>query len=160
MRKRIGIYSATEEARQLIPSLLENPEFEIAAIVDPDAESIRQQLGAIDPGVARMLEERMTTDLDALLLDPNLHAVIDASSSGDFAANHPTLTERGIQVVTPLTARLLWCFSPTSRNNKSDLRRADTFNGLDQPIGGVTRFDAIGRRLVHITLRVGLRHRG
>ena len=124
MRKRIGIYSATEEARQLIPSLLENPEFEIAAIVDPDAESIRQQLGAIDPGVARMLEERLTTDIDALLLDPDLHAVIDASSSGDFAAKHPTLTERGIQVVTPLTARLLWCFSPTSRNNKSDLLTA------------------------------------
>ena len=42
MRKRIGIYRATEEARQLIPSLLENPELDSAVIVDPDAESIRQ----------------------------------------------------------------------------------------------------------------------
>jgi len=133
MRKRIGIYRATEEARQLIPSLLENPELEIAAIVDPDAESIRQRFGAveprqpfgaIDPGVARVLNERMTTDLDALLLDPNLHAVVDASSSGEFAANHQALTERGIQVVTPLTARLLWCFGSDSRNRKSDLLTA------------------------------------
>lgn len=130
MRKRIGIYCATDEARQLIPSLLENLEFEIAAIVDPDAESIRQQLSAIEPGdpfggidaaVARVLNERMTADLDALLVDPNLHAIVDASSSGDFAANHPTLSERGIQVVTPLTARLLWCFSRSSGNSKSDL---------------------------------------
>ncbi len=124
MRKRIGIYRATEEARQLIPSLLENPAFEIAAIVDPDAESIRQQFGAIDPGVARVLDERMSADLDALLLDPDLHAIVDASSRGDFAANHPALTERGIQVVTPLTARLLWCFSSASRNSKSDLLTA------------------------------------
>jgi GAF domain-containing protein len=124
MRKRIGIYRAAEEARQLIPSLLDNPELEIAAIVDPDAESIRQQFGAIEPGVARVLDEQMTADLDALLLDPDLHAVVDASSRGDFAANHPALTERGIQVVTPLTARLLWCFGSASQNSKSDLLTA------------------------------------
>ncbi|MCH7645000.1 MAG: GAF domain-containing protein [Myxococcales bacterium] len=124
MRKRIGIYRATEEVHQLISSLLENPELEIAAIVDPDAESIRQQFGTIDPGVARVLDERMTADLDALLLDRDLHAIVDASSRGDFAANHPALTERGIQIVTPLSARLLWCFSHASPNSKSDLLRA------------------------------------
>ena len=124
MRKRIGIYRATEEARQLIPSLLENPEFELGAIVDPDAESIRQQFDAIDPGIARVLDECMTADLDALILDADLHAVVDASASGDFAANHPALSERGIQIVTPLTARLLWCFSRTSPNSKADLLTA------------------------------------
>ncbi len=121
MRKRIGIYRASEEARQLIPSLLENPELEIAAIVDPDAEAIRQRFASFDPGVARVLDEQMTSDIDALLLDSGLHAVIDTSSSGDFAANHPQFSERGIQIVTALTARLLWCFSQSSRNSKSEL---------------------------------------
>jgi len=124
MRKRIGIYRATEEARQLIPPLLENPDFEIAAVVDPDAESIRQQLGGFDPGVARVLEARLSADPNALLLDPDLHAVVDASARGDFAANHPSLAERGVQVVTPLTARLLWCFRRASRNSKSELLTA------------------------------------
>ncbi len=124
MRKRIGIYRATEEARQLIPSLLENPEFEIGAIVEPDDESIRQHFSAIDPGIARVLDACMTTDLDALILDTNLHAVIDASASGDFAASHPALSERGVQIVTPLTARLLWCFGRTSPNSKADLLTA------------------------------------
>jgi diguanylate cyclase (GGDEF)-like protein len=124
MRRRIGIYRATEEARQLIPSLLENPDLEIAAIVDPDAESIRQQFGTIDSGVARVLGERLTAELDPLLLDPDLHAVIDASSNGEFAANHTALAERGVQIVTPLTARLLWCFSHASQNSKSDLLTA------------------------------------
>jgi len=124
MRKRIGIYRATEEARQLIPSLLENPEFEIGAIVEPDRDLVRRQFGAIDPGIARVLDEHMTGDLDALLLDTGLHAVIDASPGGDFAANHPTLGERGVQIVTPLTARLLWCFTRTSPNSKADLLTA------------------------------------
>jgi GAF domain-containing protein len=74
--------------------------------------------------VARVLDERITADLDALLLDSDLHAVVDASARGDFAANHPALTERSVQIVTPLTARLLWCFSGTSRNSKSDLLTA------------------------------------
>ncbi len=124
MRKRIGIYRATEEARQLIPPLLANPDFEIAAIVDPDAESLRERLGDMDPGVARVLETHLTADPNALLLDPDLHAVVDAGSRGDFAAHHPTLVERGVQVVSPLTARLLWCFRPTSRNSKSELLTA------------------------------------
>jgi GAF domain-containing protein len=92
--------------------------------VDPDTESIRPQFGSIDSGLVRVLDERLTSDVNALLLDPNLHAVVDASSNGDFAANHPALTERGIQIVTPLTARLLWCFSRASRNNKRDLLTA------------------------------------
>ena len=39
MRKRIGIYGATDETRQLIPALLENNGIEIAAIFDPEAET-------------------------------------------------------------------------------------------------------------------------
>jgi len=124
MRKRIGIYCATEEARQLIPSLLENPELEIGAVVDRAADSVRQQLCAADPALARVLDEKLTSDLDALLRDANLHAVVDASPSGDFAATHPELTERGVQIVTPLTARLLWCFRRSSRDSKSELLTA------------------------------------
>jgi diguanylate cyclase (GGDEF)-like protein len=124
MRKRIGIYCATEETRQLIPSLLENPELEIGAVVDRAADSVRQQLGAADPALARVLDEKLTSDLDALLRDANLHAVVDASPRGDFAASHPELTERGVQIVTPLTARLLWCFRRSSRDSKSELLTA------------------------------------
>jgi len=124
MRKRIGIYCATEEARQLIPSLLENPEFEVGAVVDRDADSIREQLGATDPALARVLDEKLTPDLDALLRDTHLHAVIDASPRGRFAADHPDLAARGVQVVTPLTARLLWCFRRASRHSKSELLTA------------------------------------
>jgi hypothetical protein len=36
MRRRIGIYGATDEALQLIPPLLANPEVEVAGLYDPD----------------------------------------------------------------------------------------------------------------------------
>jgi len=124
MRKRIGIYCATQEARQLIPSLLENPELEIGAVVDRDADAVRQQLVATEPALARVLDEKLTSDVDTLLRDANLDAVIDASSGSNFAADHPDLVARGVQVVTPLTARLLWCFRQTSRHSKSELLTA------------------------------------
>ncbi|HXV37103.1 MAG TPA: GAF domain-containing protein [Myxococcota bacterium] len=121
MRKRIGIYRAGEEARQLIPALLENPEIELAAIVDPDAAAIRSQLDRVEPQVARVLGDHLTDDVGALLRDPHLHAVIDSGTSGELAAKHADLATRGVQIVTPLTARLLWCFSRASRSSKTDL---------------------------------------
>ena len=104
MRKRIGIYRATEEARQLIPSLLENPEFEIGAIVDPDAESIRQQFDAIDPGIAHVLDECMTANLDALILDahklvkPGGRLIFVQSSMADFPRSLEYMREHGMNV--------------------------------------------------------------
>jgi GAF domain-containing protein len=68
-----------------------------------------------------VLNRQLTDNLDSLLLDSSLHAVLDASADGDFAARHSELTKRGIQIVTPLTARLLWCFSSASSNSQSEL---------------------------------------
>ncbi len=124
MRKRIGIHRATEEARQLIPSLLENPGIEIAAVFDPDAADLRARLGKMDPDTADVLARLLSDDLSVLSSEPPLHAVVDAGHEGDLAAQHPELLQRGTQIVAPLTARLLWCFSPTSGNSKSELLSA------------------------------------
>ena len=121
MRKRIGIYRATDEARQLIPALLENNEIEIASIFDPEAETLRQNLSDMDATAAQVLNRQLSDDLDSLLLDASLHAVLDASAEGNFAAQHSELTQRGVQIVTPLTARLLWCFSSASSDSQSEL---------------------------------------
>ena len=87
MRKRIGIYRATEEARQLIPSLLENPELEIAAIFDPDAESIRQRFDTMQRGVADVLSSRLTADLETLQSDSGVMARV--SSVGQLLSPIP-----------------------------------------------------------------------
>jgi diguanylate cyclase (GGDEF)-like protein len=50
--------------------------------------------------------------------------VIDASPAADFAARHPELAARGVQIVTPLTARLLWGYGAAPADHKADLLQA------------------------------------
>ena len=52
MRRRIGIFGASEEALQLIPLLLANPEVEIAGLYDPDPTALRERLAFLPPEIA------------------------------------------------------------------------------------------------------------
>jgi hypothetical protein len=61
MRKRIGIYGASDEALALIPLLGANPAVEISAVVDPDALALLERLPHLTPGVAALLEQRSRT---------------------------------------------------------------------------------------------------
>jgi len=124
MRKRIGIYGATEEAIQLIPLLLANPAVEIAAIFDSGAAERRANASAFDPAVAGVLEAVLTDDASALTHAPALYAVIDAGVEPDFTARFPEAAERGVQIVSPLTARLLWGYDAHSGNHKAELLQA------------------------------------
>jgi GAF domain-containing protein len=121
MRKRIGIYGASDEALALIPLLSANPNVEIAAVVDPDALQILGRLPHLEPGVAALLEHTLGNDPQALIGDASLHAVIDASAGRPFAERFPAALERGLQVVSPLTARLLWGLGVPSQDAKAEL---------------------------------------
>src|SRR5687767_6126541 len=101
MRKRIGIYGASDEALALIPLLSANPAVEISAVVDPDALALFDRLPHLAPGVAALLEQTLTNDPHALLNDRTLHAVIDAGADRSFADQHPEAAQRGLQVVSP-----------------------------------------------------------
>jgi GAF domain-containing protein len=122
MRRRIGIYGATDEALHLVPLLEENPELEVAIVFDPEAERVRARLPQLGADVARLLERALSDDAQALANDRSLHAVIDAA--GGFAARFPRAAERGLQIVSPLTARLLWCYGATAGDHKADLLQA------------------------------------
>ncbi len=121
MRKRIGIYGATDETLQLIPLLEANPEVEIAAIYDPDPTALRERLNALEPEIAETLRGRLVPDDSSLADDVRLHAVIDSGSCAPFASSFPEASERGVQVVTPLAARLLWGYGATSSDRKAEL---------------------------------------
>jgi GAF domain-containing protein len=124
MRKQLGIYGATEEAFQLIPLLLANPAIEIAAVFDAGAAELRARAGAFDPAVAAVLEAKLTDDASALTADPTLFAVIDAGSEPGFGTRFPEAAERGVQIVSPLTARLLWGYDIHSGDRKAELLQA------------------------------------
>ena len=124
MRKRIGIYGASDEALALIPLLSANPAVEIAAIVDPDALGLLGRLPHLPPVVAALLEQALTNDPQVLAGDPSLQAVIDAGADRPFAERFPAAIERGLQVVSPLTARLLWGLGVPSHDRQADLLQA------------------------------------
>jgi len=124
MRKRIGIYGASDEALALIPLLSANPAVEISAVVDPDALALFDRLPHLPPGVAALLEQTLTNDPHVLLNDRTLHAVIDAGVDRSFAEQHPEVAQRGLQVVSPLTARLLWGLGVPNHDRQADLLQA------------------------------------
>lgn len=121
MRRRVGIYCASDEALSLIPFLAENPELELVYVYDPDADSVFNRLAQFEPGTAALLEQTLTHDAHAFDLPGIVDTVIDGSPDAAFAANPPT---QDIQVVTPLTARVLWGGSVPAPNPKTELLQA------------------------------------
>jgi GAF domain-containing protein len=122
MRRSIALYGATDEALGLVALIEANPEVEIAGIFDPDTEGARTRLAALGAGLAQRLEPRITAD--PALFERPLHAVIDAGALAPFAAAHPAVARRGVQVVSPLTARLLFGYGVAARDRKAELLQA------------------------------------
>jgi GAF domain-containing protein len=152
MRKRIGIYGATEEALHLIPLLEENPEVEIGAICDADAAALRERLPNLSPSIADTLRTRLTEDPDALRADPELYAIIDSAGDGDFARRYPEVAERGVQIVAPLTARLLWGYGSTSGDHKGELLQA--LHEIVESYNLTVDADEVFRRMLEIARSV------
>lgn len=124
MRKRVGIHGGTDEALALIPLLAENPGVEIVRVADEAAEALTARLPHLEPGLADLLETILSDDVAGLAADASLDAVIDADPRGDLGERYPELVERGVQLVTPLTARLLWGYGASTGDHKADLLQA------------------------------------
>ena len=106
----------------------------------------------VDSTAAQVLNRQLTDNLDSLLLDSSLHAVLDTSANGEFSARHPELAQRGIQIVTPLTARLLWCFSSSSSNSQSELLLA--LHEIVESYNLTIDADELFKRMLEIALSV------
>jgi diguanylate cyclase (GGDEF)-like protein len=115
MRKPVALYGVTEETLALVPVLLENAEIEIAGAFADDVAAAR----------ARAAQLRVTFSIDAnpALFSRPLHAVIDAGAGVPFAERFPDAAA-GAQVVSPLTARLLWGYGVSSSDRKQELLQA------------------------------------
>ena len=114
MRRRIGIFGASEETLTLIPLLSANPGIEIVRVFDDDVDGVMSRLAHMEPGVAALLEQTLTSDAEAFAGDTSLAAVVDTAREGGFAERFPAAAERGVQVVTPLAARMLWGYGAGS----------------------------------------------
>ena len=126
MRKRLVIAGHSAEGIALIPHLEANPEVEVYAILTDDPETARRELERTDPRLAAQLADSMTDDAEAILRTSGLVAIIDADLSGPLRAALNEAPGRGIQVTTPLLAKLLFAFGPVDTTRKPDLLQALT----------------------------------
>ncbi len=124
MRKRIAIAGHSEEGLGLIPLLEANPAVEVCAIYTPDPGAAHAGLACVDPHLASRAAALVTSDLEAVLRIPGLTAVVDADLPRDAASLLDEAPERGVQVTTPLIAKLLYAFGPIDGTRKPDLLQA------------------------------------
>jgi GAF domain-containing protein len=124
IRRRIGIFGVSEESLRLIPLMVANPEVEIARVWDADRAAALARARAIDPALAQSLEPLLTDDLEGFAAEGDLHSVVDAGVGASFQARVPGAADRGMQIVSPLTARLLWGYGVAARDRKAELLQA------------------------------------
>lgn len=121
MRKRIAIVGHSEEGLSLIPLLEANPEVEISTIVSSDRDAALEVLYRVDPSLVGRFSDRVVADLDEVLRSTGLAALIDADAPRSMRDQFSVALERGIQVTTPLIAKLLYAFGPIDASRKPDL---------------------------------------
>jgi diguanylate cyclase (GGDEF)-like protein len=114
MRKAVAIHGASEEVLALVPILEDNPEIEIVGVFAADPEAAA--------GRARAMNVEVPIGNDPALFSRPLHAVVDVGEPA-FAASFPDAAAQ-TQVVSPLTARLLWGYGTSGSNHKHELLQA------------------------------------
>ncbi len=124
MRKRLAIVGYSDEGLALIPLLEANPDVELFAVLTDDAEAARRGLMRVDPKYAVRSYALVSTDSQAVLRTPGLVALIDAEAPATLRGVLADAPERGIQVTTPLIAKLLYAFGPVDAARKPDLLQA------------------------------------
>jgi diguanylate cyclase (GGDEF)-like protein len=124
MPRRIGIFGATPETLRLLRELMANPLLELSGVWDanPSAALLRAEQAA--PEIVPHIEPLITDDLGAFLDNGSFHAVIDSGEAPSFASRFPQAADRGVQILTPLTARLLWAYETATRDRKNELLTA------------------------------------
>ena len=124
MRKRLGIVGHSDEGLGLLPLLEANPDVELAGILTDDPEAARRALARVDPKYAMRSYQLIVSDGQALLRTPGLVALIDAEAPASLRPVLESAPERGVQVTTPLIAKLLYAFGPVDAHRKPDLLQA------------------------------------
>ena len=157
MRRRIGIYGASDEVLALLPLLDANPAVEIAVIFDPDPGLVRERLRVLGSERMESVGARLTDDPKALST-VQLHAVIDSGLEPSFVERFPEAAARGVQIVAPLTARLLFGYGVSARDRKAELLQA--LHEVVESVNLTVDADELFARMLEIALGVTGADRG
>jgi GAF domain-containing protein len=152
MGRRIAVYGATEEALQLLPQLTGHPDVVVAAVFDPEAAVHRRRLAVLDAPLGAELQRLLTDDPRVLEDDPLLDAVVDAGIAPPFRTRFASLVARGLEILTPLTARRLWAEPAPAADPKRELLQA--LEEIAASVELASTPDALFSRLLGVSIAV------
>ncbi|MEM9174488.1 MAG: GAF domain-containing protein [Myxococcota bacterium] len=150
MRRRLGIWGASEESLRLLRLLSGNPGVEVTRIYDPNAAEALERARGIGTALAHAVAPLLVDDATAFFAEQDFDAIID--SSGDFAAHVPAGPRTALQVVTPLTARLLWGYGVAPRDGKAELLQA--LHEVVESVDLTVEADELFERMLEIAVGV------
>ena len=124
MRKKIGGFGVNEEVLRLAQLLESNPNIEIVRYWAADTAAALNDAYQVGAEVAAQIKPLLTDDLNAFLSPGDLDAVVDSGNSPSFASVFPDAADGHLQILKPLTARLLWAYGVVNQDRKSELLQA------------------------------------
>ncbi|MDP6979058.1 MAG: GAF domain-containing protein [Myxococcota bacterium] len=124
MRKKIGVFGVNEEVLRLVQLLDRNPDIEIMRFFHEDRVAALHAANRAGSDVAEIVKSRLFDDLKAFMHPGDFDAVIDAGAGCSFRSVFPDAADGGLQILNPLTARLLWAYVGDARDRKAELLQA------------------------------------
>jgi GAF domain-containing protein len=122
MRRRVGIWGASDESLRLLRLLLANPGVEVPRVYDPDVPAALERARSLGNAISSHLAPILVDDVAAFFGEQSYDAIVDAR--GDVASHVRARPLPSPQIVTPLTARLLWGYGVAPRDRKAELLQA------------------------------------
>lgn len=151
MLRRLGIWGASEESLRLLRLLSGNPEVEVTRIFDVDVAASLERARGLGTALAHHIAPLLVDDVTAFFAEQDFDVIID--SAGDFSSHVPAGPRAALQVVTPLTARLLWGYGVAPRDRKAELLQAlhEVVESVDLTIDADELFDRMLEIAVGVT---------
>jgi GAF domain-containing protein len=121
MKRRVGIFGTSPEALCLIEPLARSPRVEVVRVFAPDATALQEDTQTLPPEVVDFVLLVGTDDFSAFTRPDDLSIVIEGSRCGEFRERAPDAVRRGVQIVSPRAAQLLWGPALGARDRKAAL---------------------------------------
>ncbi len=122
MRRRVGIWGANDESLRLLRLLLANPGVEVPRIYDADIPAALERARSLGSSLSNHIAPLLVDDVAAFFGEQEFDAIVDAT--GGAAPHVRARPLPAPQLVTPLTARLLWGYGVAPRDRKAELLQA------------------------------------
>lgn len=150
MRRQLGIWGVTDESARLLRLLAANADVDVVRIYDADPEAAKSIAAKLGSALAHQVQSLLVPDPESFFAGDALDAVID--STGGFGDEHPPLAGDAVQLVTPLTARLLWGYGVPPRDRKAELLQA--LHEIVESVDLTIEADELFERMLEIAVGV------